>query len=191
MIFYRRAPSTLFIASLMVMAAGLSPSLGAATTSKGKASEPAPAPKPTGCAPRQFRTLALTTHDPKERENTALAWLKSNGAACTLAQISYLSANSAQWLGTADTVRVNGLFDELVDAKSGEFVGDKAPKPPARVEADASAKGRPQGPNGPTTVVPPPAAAPTPAVVMTPPPGAGNPDATSAAGTPATPGAGK
>ncbi len=180
MIFYRRAPSTLFIASLMAMAAGLSPSLGAATTSKGKASEPAPAPKPTGCAPRQFRTLALTTHDPKERENTALAWLKSNGAACTLAQISYLSANSAQWLGTADTVRVNGLFDELVDAKSGEFVGDKAPKPPARVEADASAKGRPQGPNGPTTVVPPPAAAPTPAVVMAPPTGA-----------PATPGAGK
>jgi len=188
--FHRTSPLTWLLACVMWMASGLGSSVLAATA-KDKANDKSAPTKPSGCATRQFRTMALTTHDAIERETAVLAWLKANGSACTLPQIQYIVGNSPQWLGTADTVRVNGIFDELIDAKSVDFVGDKpAPPPPPREDVGTSAQGRPQGPFGPTTVVPPPAGAPNTAVVVASPNGMPSPS-TGPAGTPATPSSGQ
>jgi hypothetical protein len=170
------------------MASSLSPNAALATPlHKPQTDNTAASPKADSCAVRQFKTLALTTHDTQEREKTAVNWLKNSGPACSLAQISFLSSNSAQWLGTADSVRISALFEELIDAKSHEFVGEKPATTPARADAATSAEGRPKGPNGPTTVVPPPAA--NPALVATAPPPA--PPPAPAAGASATPSAPK
>ena len=120
--FHRTTPLTWLLACVMLMTSGLGSSLLAATA-KDKANDKSAPTKPSGCATRQFRTMALTTHDPIERETAVLAWLKANGSACTLPQIQYIAGNSPQWLGTADTVRVNGIFDELLDAKSVDLQG--------------------------------------------------------------------
>ena len=69
------------------------------------------------CSISEFRTLALTTHDAQERGEVLTQWLKANSAACSTYQILLLSNNRSQWMGTADTAKVAGLFDQIIERK--------------------------------------------------------------------------
>jgi hypothetical protein len=69
------------------------------------------------CSIAEFRTLALTTHDPQERGELVSQWLKANASACSISQILLLSSNRPQWLGSANTVKVAGVFDQIIESK--------------------------------------------------------------------------
>ena len=69
------------------------------------------------CSIAEFRTLALATHDPQERGELATQWLKTNAANCSISQILLISSNRPQWLGSANSVKVAGLFDQIIESK--------------------------------------------------------------------------
>ena len=72
---------------------------------------------PYNCSIAEFRTMALTTHDPQERGDLAAQWLKANGPACSISQVLLLSSNRPQWLGSANTVKIAGVFDQIIENK--------------------------------------------------------------------------
>ena len=72
---------------------------------------------PYTCSIAEFRTMALTTHDPQERGDLAAQWLKANGPSCSISQVLLLSSNRPQWLGSANTVRIAGVFDQIIENK--------------------------------------------------------------------------
>jgi hypothetical protein len=72
---------------------------------------------PYTCSIAEFRTMALTTHDPQERGDLAAQWLKANGPSCSVSQILLLSSNRPQWLGSANTVKIAGVFDQIIETK--------------------------------------------------------------------------
>ena len=53
---------------------------------------------PYNCSIAEFRTLALTTHDPQERGDLAAQWLKANAPACSVSAM-YLRAMMARPIG--------------------------------------------------------------------------------------------
>lgn len=69
------------------------------------------------CSISEFRTLALTTQDAQERGEVLTRWLKANAGACSTYQILLLNNNRSQWMGTADTAKVAGLFDQIIESK--------------------------------------------------------------------------
>jgi hypothetical protein len=72
---------------------------------------------PYTCSIAEFRTMALTTHDPQERGDLAAQWLKANGPSCSISQVLLLSSNRPQWLGSANTVKIAGVFDQIIENK--------------------------------------------------------------------------
>jgi hypothetical protein len=74
-------------------------------------------PSVNTCSIAEFRTLALTTHGPQERGELLTQWLKVNSGTCSLSQILLLSSNRPQWMGTADSAKLAGLFDQIIESK--------------------------------------------------------------------------
>jgi hypothetical protein len=81
-------------------------------------SAPAPA-----CTIAEFRYIALTHHDPLERQNKIIDWLLRNGSACTPTQMSILISSKAALLGTSDSVMLGAVIDSIMEKKMG---GDQA-----------------------------------------------------------------
>ncbi len=69
------------------------------------------------CLVANFRTLALETYHPDERSTKTEAWLKANGADCSLDQILIIRSNRAHWLGNADSASLMGLVDAIAETK--------------------------------------------------------------------------
>lgn len=99
---------------MALLFAGAAP---AQTTKKNPLPVAPNAVNPYTCSIAEFRTLALTTHDPQERGDLAAQWLKANGPACTISQVLLLSSNRPQWLGSANTVKIAGVFDQIIENK--------------------------------------------------------------------------
>ncbi len=131
-----------WLAALLLGAAGFT----SAQTSR----RPAPTPKPV-CLVADFRALALQTHDPRERAKATSDWLRTNGSACTAAQLGTLASNRAAWLGNADSPGLMGMIDgmlETLEAKAVKAPASAAlpapvtaPLPAAGASASASAAG--------------------------------------------------
>jgi hypothetical protein len=89
-------------------------------------------PGDVGCVVEEFRTLAMTVHNPTERLAAATQWLRVHGDACSAKDIAYLKSSSAGWLGTADSPAIQQVFDAYYSAKTkGEVI--PAPSPAAAV----------------------------------------------------------
>ena len=86
-----------------------------------RASAPVPGPAvPTGsCVIAEFRQLALTHHDPREREAKAIDWLKKNGNFCTPMQMSIIVSSKASLLGTSDSVALGAVVDGIMERRMG------------------------------------------------------------------------
>lgn len=69
------------------------------------------------CSIAEFRTLALSTHDPQERTELVTQWLRANSSTCSISQILLISSNRPQWLGSSNSVKVAGLFDQIIETK--------------------------------------------------------------------------
>ncbi len=81
-----------------------------------------PAPKASSqdaCVIAEFRRIALTHHHPQERQDKVIAWLQTNGASCTPAQMSILISSRASLMGTSDTSTLSSVFDALMEKKLG------------------------------------------------------------------------
>ena len=74
-------------------------------------------PGDAGCVVEEFRTLALTVHNPTERLAAATQWLRTNGDACTAKDLAFLKSASGAWLGTADSPAIQQVFDGYYNAK--------------------------------------------------------------------------
>ena len=74
-------------------------------------------PGDTGCVVEEFRTLAMTVHNPTERLAAATQWLRANGDACSAKDIAFLKSASGGWLGTADSPAIQQVFDGYYNAK--------------------------------------------------------------------------
>jgi type IV secretory pathway VirB10-like protein len=122
-------------------------------------------PGDAGCVVAEFRTLALTVHNPTERLAAATQWLRTNGDACSGKDIAFLRSASGAWLGTADSPAIQQVFDLYYNAKvKPEDVPPIVPPVPtpaaAAIPAPAPVKPKPVPPVAPAM---PDKAAATPA----------------------------
>ena len=137
---------------------------------KPKSSVATPAP---ACTIAEFRYIALTHHDPLERQNKIIDWLLKNGSACTPVQMSILISSKAALLGTSDSVTLGAVIDGIMEKKIGNDQASLSRY--YRPDVQAPAKGREEAPAATTTEsaagpkpgtgVPPAAGGPTPSFV--------------------------
>ncbi len=87
---------------------------------------PSPAPRPAAkavvvpgapCLVAQFKTLALDTHDPTQRERVVIDWLRRNLPGCSLEKLTLIGSNRASWLGTADSATIMGKIETAIEAR--------------------------------------------------------------------------
>lgn len=91
------------------------PSEAPATGTTPVAPAPPIAPSTTpGCLVSGFRSVALQTHDLTQREQKALAWLRTNGERCTAEQMANIGSNLGIWLGRAESVRISTAVEGLL-----------------------------------------------------------------------------
>jgi hypothetical protein len=69
------------------------------------------------CFVAHFKSLALKTHQPQMRATAAEDWLKKNVLACSSAQLSTLTSNSPNWLGTAMTMEISSILEGASEAQ--------------------------------------------------------------------------
>lgn len=101
-------------------AAAAAPNAAAAPPPRPPASPPVPG---APCLIAEFRTIALGTHNPTERERLIRQWLHRNIPGCSVEKLVTMGSNRASWLGTADSPEVMGMIDTAIEAKSS---GDPA-----------------------------------------------------------------
>ena len=75
-------------------------------------------PEIVNCVVAEFRTLALTVHNPTERMTLAKQWLQTHGDGCSLRDIAILKSSSGAWLGTADSPLIQQMFDHYYESKA-------------------------------------------------------------------------
>ena len=76
-------------------------------------------PEPQGiCLVAEFRNLALTMHDPKQRQEAVITWLKNHTQTCSVAQLNVINNYRALWLGTSDSPKVVGIIESLIELKA-------------------------------------------------------------------------
>jgi hypothetical protein len=61
--------------------------------------------------------MALTTHDPQERQNKSIEWLQQNNVNCSLMQLSILHSSKAALMGTADSMALSAVFDTIMEKR--------------------------------------------------------------------------
>ena len=74
-------------------------------------------PGDVDCVVEEFRTLAMTVHNPTERLAAATQWLRTHGDACSAKDLAFLKSASGAWLGTADSPAIQKVFDGYYNAK--------------------------------------------------------------------------
>jgi hypothetical protein len=89
----------------------------AAPRPKGSGQATAPNAAGGACLIAEFRLLALTTHDPQERQNKSIDWLQKNSANCSIMQLSILHSSKAALMGTADSMTLSALFDAIIEKR--------------------------------------------------------------------------
>jgi hypothetical protein len=59
-----------------------------------------------GCHVREFYGIAYTIHNPSERHQQMIAWLKNNAPHCKTDDYVVIWNNLSEWAGTADSVQL-------------------------------------------------------------------------------------
>jgi hypothetical protein len=95
------------------------------------------APAAGVCLLADFRSLALTTHDPSQRLALGLEWITQHARHCTIDQLKVLNNYRPSWMGAADHPKLQGLIDSLIEAQAANdpeklkalFTPEVAPPP--------------------------------------------------------------
>jgi hypothetical protein len=73
------------------------------------------------CNLGDFKHIALTTHDPYDRKEKIIKWIKNHGTACNKQDIAKIYNSLAYLLGTSDDGEIRVLTYELyINAKNIE-----------------------------------------------------------------------
>ena len=111
----------LFLLSVLALCFSMTMPTTAHAQAKPKAAAPVAAPGPEApaapCIIAEFRHIALTYHDPQERQNKVIEWLKKSGPSCSPTQMSIVIASRASLLGTADSFAVSAVMDGLMEKR--------------------------------------------------------------------------
>lgn len=78
------------------------------------------APPAGACVIAEFRHIAFTVHDPQDRLDQAIAWLKKNGDRCSPTQMVLINSNKATWMGTSDSMALSTVTDALMEKRMGQ-----------------------------------------------------------------------
>jgi hypothetical protein len=105
-------------------------------------------PGDVACVVEEFRTLAMTVHNPTERLAAATQWLRTHGGACSAKDLAFLKSASGGLLGTADSPAIQQVFDGYYNAKvkatAAPPIAAPAPTPAAAaVQVPAAVKPKP------------------------------------------------
>jgi hypothetical protein len=65
------------------------------------------------CNIGDFKYVALTTHDPYDRKEKIIKWIKTHGTVCSKEDITKIYNNLAHLLGTSDDGEIRVLTYEL------------------------------------------------------------------------------
>lgn len=147
--------SRLLLAALLALATG--------AVHAAEADDTKPAKKPVStkpCIVGEFRSIAMTTHDPAQRHARSLAWLRDTGRYCSVEKLKIIRNNRSTWLGTSDSPEIATLVDRLIEAyESGDkslvadLYGSKpAPKPSSESVSAEGGNLRVVPPQGPAIV---------------------------------------
>ena len=63
-----------------------------------------------GCHVREFYGIAYTIHNPSERHQQMIQWLKNNAQYCRSQDYVAIWNNLSEWAGTADSAETRGLI---------------------------------------------------------------------------------
>ena len=72
------------------------------------------------CIIAEFRAIALDNGDPKTRQKLAREWLESRARQCSAEQLLAIRNNHPQWLGSADSAKLTGIVDGLLEKIAAE-----------------------------------------------------------------------
>jgi hypothetical protein len=67
------------------------------------------------CLVGEFRFLSLNVKNPDLRRSAAEEWIQNNGKYCTVAKLLSIRNNRAQWLGTADSIKIDAEVDKQLE----------------------------------------------------------------------------
>jgi hypothetical protein len=62
------------------------------------------------CNIGEFKHISFTIHEPSERKQLTLSWIKNNR--CNREQLVFIYNNLASWLGTADNLEIRNLIEK-------------------------------------------------------------------------------
>ena len=113
-------PLSQFLSGLLVSLCCLSTAQAqTAATPNTRRPGQAAAPEVTSgsCVIAEFRLMALTTHDPQERQNKSIEWLQKNNANCSPVQLAILHSSKAALMGTADSMALTAVFDAIMEKR--------------------------------------------------------------------------
>jgi hypothetical protein len=104
-------------------------------------------PSPGVCLLADFRALALTTHEPAQRLEMALDWMKQHARQCSIDQLKVLNNYRPSWMGAADHPKLQGMIDSLIEARTANdpeklkalFTPEVSP-PPVETQKSFTAK---------------------------------------------------
>ncbi len=74
------------------------------------------------CLVGEFRFIALNVKSPDLRRSAAEKWIKDNGKFCTVAKLLSIRNNRAQWLGTADSIKIDAEVDKQLEIALDESI---------------------------------------------------------------------
>jgi hypothetical protein len=64
----------------------------------------------SGCHVREFYGIGYTIHNPSERHQQMIQWLKNNAPHCRSQDYVVIWNNLAEWAGTADSAETRSLI---------------------------------------------------------------------------------
>ena len=67
------------------------------------------------CLIGEFHFIALNIKSPDLRRSAAEKWIQENGKFCTVAKLLSIRNNRAQWLGTADSIKIDAEVDKQLE----------------------------------------------------------------------------
>ena len=63
-----------------------------------------------GCHVREFYGIGYTIHNPSERHQQMIQWLKNNASFCKASDFVVIWNNLSEWAGTADSAETRALI---------------------------------------------------------------------------------
>jgi|TARA_R110000868_G_scaffold185018_1_gene426795 hypothetical protein len=69
------------------------------------------------CNLGEFKYISLQTHNPTQRMQITLQWIKNNGKFCSIEKLYLIADNTSAMLGTADNIEFRMILNDFIQEK--------------------------------------------------------------------------